>query len=166
MGDKEMDKEISSLVDQLKDNTLVNKQIEKNSDQFNLSKEELEDFVIKNSGKLITQSLQVMDEVKDYIAGSSDPDSISALADLIKASSSAIEGLNKLVVQNKRSATTIEAKTIDVHAKYAIEEKKNENALIGTREEIFKKILAQAKVIDITEQDIKKDEDDGLSSNQ
>ena len=162
MGDNDMDKEISSLVDQLKDNTLVNKQIEKNSDQFDLSKEDLEAFVIKNSGKLITQSLQVMD-----IAGSSDPDSISALADLIKASSSAIEGLNKLVVQNKRSATTIAAKTIDVNAKYAIEEKKNENALIGTREEIFKRVLAQAKVIDIKpDEDDKPIEDDKPSSSQ
>ena len=108
-----------------------------------------------------------MDEVKDYIAGSSDPDSISALADLIKASSSAIEGLNKLVVQNKRSATTIAAKTIDVNAKYAIEEKKNENALIGTREEIFKRVLAQAKVIDIKpDEDDKPIEDDKPSSSQ
>ena len=48
---------------------------------------------------------------------------------------------------------------MDVQAKYAIEEKKNENALVGTREEIFKKMLAEAKVIDVKEEDIDSNSD-------
>ena len=92
-----------------------------------------------------------MNNVKDYIMASGDPDSISALSELINASSKAIESLNKIVIQNKRSATTMAAKNLDVTAKYAIEEKKNENALIATREEVFKKMLAEAKVIEVGE---------------
>ena len=89
---------------------------------------------------------------------SGDPDSISALADLIKASSGAIESLNKIVVQNKRSATTLTAKKMDTEAKYAIEDKRNENALIASREEVFKKILAEAKVVEV--EDTSQHEDD------
>ena len=155
--DSDADINIDSLVDQLKDTTLVNNHIQK-EEITNVDAENIEDFVIESTSKLIKQSLEVMDSVKDYIMASGDPDSISSLADLINASSKSIESLNKLVVQNKRSATTLMAKQIDAQAKYAIEEKKNENALIGTREEVFKRILADAKVIDTTE------ESEGLDS--
>lgn len=40
---------------------------------------------------------------------------------------------------------------MDIHSRHTIEDKKNENAVIGTREEIFKQILADAKVIEATE---------------
>ena len=80
---------------------------------------------------------------------SGDPDSISALSDLINASSKSIETLNKIVIQNKRSATTLTTKKMDVDAKYAIEEEKSTKGFVGSREEVFKKILDQAKVIEV-----------------
>jgi hypothetical protein len=141
---------IDSLVNQLKDSTTVSNKIQTNED-LPVEKDDIEDFVIQNSSKLITQSLEVMESVKDYIMASGDPDSISSLADLINASSKSIESLNKLVVQNKRTATTLLAKKMDVEAKYAIEEKKNENTLLCTREEVFKRILNDATVIDAEE---------------
>jgi len=116
-----------------------------------MSPEQLEAFVIRNSSKLVNRSLTAIDEIKDFITASGDPDSISSLSELIRASSSAIESLNKIVVQNKRSATTLTAKQMDVHAKYAIQENKTENALIGTRDEMFKEILQQAKVIEVVD---------------
>ena len=143
---------MDSLIGQLKDTTLVNNHIQREGNNQELvDPENIEQFVVKNSSELINQSLDVMNNVKDYIMASGDPDSISALSELINASSKAIESLNKIVIQNKRSATTMAAKSLDVTAKYAIEEKKNENALIATREEVFKKMLAEAKVIDIDE---------------
>ena len=91
-----------------------NKNVSKKGEQLGLDPSDVEEFVIKNSGHLVQQSLDVMDNVKDYIMASGDPDSISALSELINASSKAIESLNKLVVQNKRSATTIATKTMDI----------------------------------------------------
>ncbi len=149
MSEENSDPSINSLVDQLKDATLVNNHIQKDEAAQELQKEDIEDFVIKNSSELINQSLDVMNNVKDYIMASGDPDSISALSELIRASSGAIESLNKIVIQNKRSATSIATKQMDISSKHAIEDKKNENALIAGREEIFKKILDQAKVIDV-----------------
>ena len=149
----EIDPNLDSLIDQLKDNTTVNNHVQHNYEELcaNSSPEELEAFVIQNSSKLVGKSLTAIDEIKDFITASGDPDSISSLSELIRASSGALESLNKIVVQNKRSATTITAKQMDVQAKYAIEEKKNENALIGTRDEMFKKILEDAKVVDVDE---------------
>ena len=151
MSKEDLDNELNSLVDQLKDNTLVNNHIQKQSDEIKLSKEDIEDFVVQNSGKLIIQSLGLMDQVRDYIIASSDPDNISAYADLIKASSNAIESLNKLVVQNKRSATAIMTKQMDVDSRKGIEDVDNSDKLIGTREEVFRKILSEAKVIEAEE---------------
>lgn len=151
MSNDNADDDLKSLVEQLKDTTLVNNTVQKKPEEFHLDKDDIEDFVVQNSGKLITESLDVMNNVKDYIMASGDPDSIGALSDLIRASSGAIESLNKIVIQNKRSSTSIVTKKMDVDAKYAIEEKKNENALIGTREEIFKRVLSEAKVIDATD---------------
>lgn len=150
MSKKDSEPDISSLVDQLKDTTLVNKHIQKDIDKNELvNPENIEQFVVKNSSDLINQSLDVMNNVKDYIMASGDPDSISALSELIKASTGAIESLNKIVIQNKRTATSIATKTMDLNSKHAIEDKRREDVLIGNREEIFKKILAEAKVIEL-----------------
>jgi hypothetical protein len=154
MSDEKADRQLDSLVKQLRESTKINKKVDKEAKQVGLTPEDVEEFVVRNSGELINQSLEVMNEVKDYIMASGDPDNISALADLIKASSSAIESLNKIVIQNKRSATSLATKSMDVNARYAIEEKKNENAYIATREDIFKKILDEAKVIEVGEEDL------------
>lgn len=157
MDDNQIDSEINSLVNQLKNNNTVSKDINKKSEELDVSKDNLEEYVIERSSQLINQSLDVMDNLKDYIMASNDPDSISALADLIKASSSSIDNLNKIVVQNKRTATTLVAKKMDIEARKDQEEK-DPHKLIGTREEVFKKIMEQAKVIDV-EDDKKPNQD-------
>ena len=148
---EEPDPNLDSLIGQLKDTATVNNHVEQNYDELceNMSPEELEAFVVKNSSKLVNRSLNAIDEIKDFITASGDPDSISSLSELIRASSGALESLNKIVVQNKRSATTLTAKKMDINSKHAIQDQKNDNALIGTREEMFKQILEDAKVIEV-----------------
>ena len=150
MSEKDSEPDISNLVDQLKDATLVNKHVQKETNKSELvNPDNIEEFVVKNSSDLINQSLDVMNNVKDYIMASGDPDSISALSELIKASTGAIESLNKIVIQNKRTATSIATKGMDISSKHAIEDKRQEGALIGDREEILKRILDDAKVIEV-----------------
>ena len=154
MSDDTIDKDIDSLVSQLKQSTAVNKKLEKKAEEIGLNPSDVEEFVIKSSSKLVKRSLEAIDEVKDYIMASGDPDSISALSELIRASGGALESLNKIVVQNKRSATSILTKGMDIDSRKAIEYSKTDsNALLCTREEVFKKILEDANVIEITEID-------------
>ncbi len=143
----EIDKELDSLVEQLKESNSNNKKIEQSPEIFSLSPDELEQFVINNSGKLIVQSIRILDDVKDYMAAAGDPDSLSSLSELIRASSTAIETLNKIVVQDKRTKTTLTAKQMDINAK-AIDVAHDPSKLMGTREEMFKKIITDAEVID------------------
>ena len=107
MMSDELDHELDSLVDQLKQTNKENKQAAAQPENYNLSPEEVEQFVIQNSSKLITQSLSVIDEVKDYAVAAGDPDSLSSLSELIRASSSALETLNKITIQDKRTKTTL-----------------------------------------------------------
>ena len=152
---EESDPKVDELISQLQDMSVVNddeatNQAEQSQDNQPLSPEELEAFVIQNSSQLVNRSLNAIDQIKDVITASGDPDSISALSELIRASSGALEGLNKLVVQNKRTDTTLTAKKMDAQAKYAIEEKKNENALLASRDEMFKLLMKNANAIDVT----------------
>lgn len=155
MSDNKAEDQLNSLVKQLQESTKVNKEVSRRAAEEGLAPEDVEEFVVKNSGELINQSLDTLREVKDYVMASGDPDSIGALADLIKASSSALESLNKIVVQNKRSATSILTKKMDIDTKLAIEnEKPDKNSYIGTRDEVFKQLVKDAKVIEVTEDDL------------
>ena len=159
MNDDKLDQDINSLVNQLKQTTKVNKEVTKKADEEGVDPEDVERFVVRNSERLVNQSLDVLDNVKDYIMASGDPDSISSLSELIRASSSALDSLNKIVVQNKRSTTTIVAKQMDINSKKNIEDSKQpEGAYITTREEMFKKILDEAKVITVSDEEASLDQ--------
>jgi hypothetical protein len=67
--------------------------------------DELEEFVIKKSSELIDKSLQVLDEYRDFLTATPSEESAEAMSNLINASSSAIETLNK-VDNNKRDNAT------------------------------------------------------------
>jgi hypothetical protein len=70
----------------------------------------------------------------------------------MKASTDAIDTLNKLLIQDKKSTTQVGIKQMDIEAKKDLLEAKESNAgNTLTREEVFKKLLDDAKVIDIEE---------------
>jgi hypothetical protein len=150
MSTEKVEQDIDSLIGQLKDTAKNNNSLQEKAEDIGLNPSDVEDFVIQNSSKLVQRSLDAIDEVKDYIMASGDADSISALSELIRASSGALDSLNKIVVQNKRSATSLVVKGMDIDSRKRIEDtKSNSEAYVGTREEVFKKILAEAKVVDI-----------------
>ena len=58
-----------------------------------------------------------------------------------------IETLNKIAIQDKRTKTTLAAKQMDIQAK-SIDVKPESDKLIGTREEMFKRLIKDAEVIE------------------
>lgn len=143
----EIDNELDSLVDQLKQSNKETKEVIEQPETVNMTPEEIEQFVVQNSGKLITQSIGIIDDVKDYMVAAGDPDSLSSLSELIRASSTALETLNKIAIQDKRTKTTLAAKQMDLQAK-TIDTKPENGKLIGTREEMFKRLIKDAEVIE------------------
>ena len=90
---EELDEAVNDIISQLKQNNKVSRAP---IDESVLDKEDLEDFLIQNSGKLIKKSLSIVDNVNDYISSAPENRDVAALAELIKASSSAIETLSLL----------------------------------------------------------------------
>jgi len=146
-----MDKEpeINSIIDQLKNTSSFIKSAEKESTKYNLDKEDLEQFILNSSGKLISDSLTVIDDMRDFVEAAPDADTISSLAELMKASTTAIDTLNKLLIQDKKSATQKDVKQMDIDSKKELADTAHKAINTLTREEVFKKLLDEAKVIDI-----------------
>jgi hypothetical protein len=56
-----------------------------------------------------------------------------------------------VLLQDKRTMTTLTAKTMDIESKKEIAENDNKTKLMASRGEIIDKIIQDAKVIDISE---------------
>ena len=106
-----MDGEVNELIQQLKSNNTLSKEVINNKNEaFELNKEDLEQFVLNSSGKLIKDSMEMITNMKDYVTAGSAADDVHAFSELFKASTHAMEILNKILIQNKRGETSKEVK--------------------------------------------------------
>ena len=87
--------------------------------------------------------------MKEIVHHMPEAENVSSLAELIKASTGAIETLNKLVVQDKKSNTTIKAKQLDIDSKRELQSSDQLHALTLSREEVLDRLLKKANVIDV-----------------
>ena len=142
-----MSEEINSLLEQLKANNKATKEVEKTSEQFNLDKEDLEQFVLNSSGKLIQDSVSMINNMKEHITAGGSPDDIHAFSELFKASTQAMEILNKILIQNKRGETTKEVKQMDIDSKQLMNTQ-NVQATLISRDDVLKQLMDDAKIID------------------
>jgi|TARA_R110000824_G_scaffold99925_2_gene237538 hypothetical protein len=101
----------------------------------------LEDFLIKNSGALIKKTIKLVDNVSDYIGSAPQDSDVSALADLIRASTGSIEVLNKLHIAKERNKSQSELKDKDIASRERISEGDNETKQLLSRDEILKAIV-------------------------
>jgi predicted RND superfamily exporter protein len=139
----------ADLISQLKTVPKASKELAQQSERFNISKDEVEDFIIQKSSKLIQDSLELIDNMKEVVHHMPEAENVSSLAELIKASTGAIDTLNKLVVQDKKSNTTIKAKQLDIDSKKELQSADQQHALMLSREEVLERLLQKADVIDV-----------------
>ena len=115
-----------------------------------LNKDDLEDFLIQNSGKLIKKSLTIVDNVNDYISSAPENRDVAALAELIKASSSAIDTLNRLHTAKERNETQVAVKQLDVESKERLNLADNQTKMLLSRDDIMKALVDKDEdVIDV-----------------
>ena len=144
---EELDEAVNDIISQLKQN---NKVAKAPIEESVLNKDDLEDFLIQNSGKLIKKSLTIVDNVNDYISSAPENRDVAALAELIKASSSAIETLNRLHVAKERNETQLEVKKIDVQSKERLNIADNQTKVLLSRDDIMKALVEEEKeIIDV-----------------
>ena len=139
------------LISQLKSLPKDNKKLSQVAalPESTLSKEEVEDFIIQKSSRLIQDSLELIDNMKEVVHHMPEAENVSSLAELIKASTGAIETLNKLVVQDKKSDTTIKAKQLDIESKKELQSTDHQHSLMLSREEVLDRLLKDSKVINV-----------------
>ena len=142
--DEPVDREdVKSLLDQLKETNKIVKNVDKQP--FALPKEKLEQFILDNTGRLIKDSMDTIDNIKDFIVSAPEPEDVHSLAELYKASTGAIEALNKILIQQQKTAAQITVKTMDIQAKQSLAEKKSDSTTF-TREEIMKSLIESGNV--------------------
>ena len=147
------DTEIGTLIDQLQNTSAMGKAAVAEPDP--LKKEEVERFVIEKAGELVKESLDFMKSMRDYVASAPRGEDMAAVGSLIAATSNALETLNKLVITDKKIEATVKIKEMDIKSRKELAEEDNSNKLGLTREEIFKRLIANstpisAEIIDIT----------------
>ena len=142
---EELDEAVNDILSQLKNTTVIKQTPVTDT----LTKEKLEEFIIKNSGKLVTDSINLIDDMRDFVGtADADPESISALAELIKAASSAVDTLNKIYISDERNKNQVKIKTMDIESKEKLSIMDNQTKVLLSREDIMKAIIDK-EVIDI-----------------
>jgi len=147
---EELNEMVGDLLEQLSD---ANKQVEQVKKEANpLTKENMEKFVVEKAGRLVEESLDVMSNVKDYISSAPESKDVGSLAELIAATATAIETLNKIIVTDKKNETLLKAKEMDINSRKELKESDNQARLLATREQVFKMLIDNAnksvKIID------------------
>jgi len=104
--EEDLDFIVGDILTQLKSTTALSKK----EPEDELTKEKLEEFIIKNSGKLIKKSLDIIDDVQAYISSAPDAKDVAAFAELLKASSASMESLNKIYISLEKNKTTKDIK--------------------------------------------------------
>jgi len=144
---EELDEAVNDIISQLKQsNKTAKTPVEENV----LKREDIEDFIIQNSSRLIKKSLSIVDNVNDYISSAPENRDVAAIAELIKASSGAIEALNKLHTAKERNDTQVVVKQMDIESKERLNIADNGTRLLLSRDDIMKGLVDKdGDVIDV-----------------
>jgi hypothetical protein len=155
--DENINEMVGNMLDQLQANNREARTVLREPDP--IKKEELEDFVVQKSGKLINNTLEMVDTVRDYIISAPESKDVASMAELINAATNALETLNKIVLSTKKNTTAVKIKEMDIASKKELQETQSDNKLQLTREEIFKALINNAKPIEAELIENKKIED-------
>jgi cytochrome b involved in lipid metabolism len=138
--EEDLDVVVNDIITQLKGTTALTKK----EPVEELDKEKLEEFIIKNSGKLIVKTLDIVDDVQTYISSAPEAKDVTALAELLKAASSSIEALNKVYTSIEKNKTVKEVKQMDIDSREKINVQDNATFLLS-RKEIMQELIGKSK---------------------
>jgi len=149
MGDDTNDS-IDDLLSQLQSSNQVARDADK-QDDFKLDKEDLENFLLQYSGKLIKGSVDYVEDVKQFITSAPDAKDVESLSKLVGAAAAAIETLNKIHISDQKAKSTKELTVMDIESKKALQQQDTETKLLLNREELMKQLIGDAQIIDVTD---------------
>ena len=146
MADKNVDSAVNDLLEQLQEKgTTASKEVAKQE----LSKEDMEKFLLQYSSQLIKGSVEFVEDLKQYINSAPTPEDVTAMATLVSSSAAAIETLNKLLISNKNNETKVQIKNMDIESRKQMQQIDMQGKLLMNREELLKQLLDDAKIVNV-----------------
>ena len=144
--DAELDDTVNSLLNQLKSvPTVAKKAKEVSSDS--VSRESLEKFVIQYASRLVENATESVEYIKDNVQAAPTSEDVISLSELIKSTASAIEILNKIVINKEKLQNSVKIKEMDINSKREELEVKT-NVFLASREDIMKQLMNKTNIID------------------
>lgn len=141
---EEQSDSVNDLLDQLSELNKQNKEIIKHREEFRLDSDNINEFILNQSGKLIKQSVEMVEDVRRYIGNAAESEEIEGLAKLIQSTASAIEILNKHIIQDKKAQTSFKLKQMEQER----EKEEESNRYKLSREEVLQRLIEDAKLIE------------------
>lgn len=138
VGD-EIDNAVNDILTQIKSHNKATTEVNRVVEDVNI--ENLEDFIIKKTGSLVNSSVDMVEEVKDYISSAPENRDVASLAELIKASSSAIDTLTKLHTAKEQNKNRVQVKQMDIEAKEKLNIIDNQTKVLLSRDEVMKALV-------------------------
>jgi hypothetical protein len=113
--------------------------------------EELEDYLVKTTARLIDTTLDAVDNVKDYISSAPENRDVASLAELMRSANSAIETMQKIHANKENIQARKDVKQMDIDSKKELNIMDNTAKLVMSREEVLKALTSgeEEEVIDI-----------------
>jgi hypothetical protein len=144
--DQNLDTTVNSILNQLKTVPTLAKKVDKPINQ--LSKEDLENFIIQYTSRLVQNATESVEMIKDNVQAAPTAEDVVSLAELIKSTSGAIDILNKMVINKDKIKTSVQIKEMEIQNKKEELDTKV-GLVIASREEMMKQLLNNSKIIDI-----------------
>ena len=105
--------------------------------------------ILENIETLNNKREELIDNMKEVVHHMPEAENMSALSELVKASTGAIDTLNKIVLQDKKSNTTLKAKEMDIDSRKELQQSDQKHALTMSREEVIANLLNAKDAIDV-----------------
>jgi hypothetical protein len=138
---------VNDLINELQINTKESKEL-LNKDEFNLPTDKVEQFVLNSTGKLVTQGLEIVEGVKEYVMNNPESREVEALSEALKAVASALSVIKDIHITQIKRDSARDLKTMELESRKQLKDVDNTARLMMSRDEIFKKIMEEAKVIE------------------
>ena len=103
--------------------------------------DELEEYLVKKTARLINTTLDAVDNVKDYISSAPENRDVASLAELMRSANSAIETMQKVHANKANNEARKELKTMDIDSKKQLNMADNQTKLVMSREELMDAML-------------------------
>ena len=140
MEENEVDGAVDDILSQLStQHHSITRQ--KKSEQEIPEVEDLEEYLIKKTAKLIDTTLDAVDNVKDYISSAPENRDVASLAELMRSANSSIETMQKIHANKANNEARKELKTMDIDSKKQLNMADNQTKLVMSREELMDAML-------------------------